>query len=375
MADLEQNGGLSDVFGTSEQWTDQLSDRRRKKRKAQNSKGSSSDNKIDIEKFKTLNTDEKLSALFTKFDNNNEHLTALESKMNQCLQISSDIRNNKTRIDNHETRLLLSEYKSVDLEARSRRKNLLFSGFTEERDENCVIQISNFLRESLGIQSEVCIDRAHRLGRFKRDQHRQIIIAFRDFSDVQLILSKAYKLKGSKYSINRDYPQEIVNARKSLWKEYKSLKSNNPDKRVHLVYPAKILMDGRVVSDAFPLWGEVMNGQRINCKHSSVKHTQYTSCDSRAADYHNTPTRNTSRSSVSSEEALPNSQSRTLPRRESRSPNRRGRARSPHRHDHYRSNQTVDSDKPAKSQSKIGNDPNIRRPWDSTGDAQTTTTA
>ena len=82
MADLEQNGGLSDVFGASEQWTDQLSDRRRKKRKAQNSKGSSSDNKIDIEKFKTLNTDEKLSALFTKFDNNNEHLTALESKMN-----------------------------------------------------------------------------------------------------------------------------------------------------------------------------------------------------------------------------------------------------------------------------------------------------
>ena len=115
-----------------------------------------------------------------------------------------------------ETRLLLLEYKSVDLEARSRRKNLLFSGFTEERDENCVIQISNFLRESLGIQSEVCIDRADRLGRFKRDQHRQIIIAFRDFSDVQLILSKAYKLKGSKYSINRDYPQEIVNARKSL---------------------------------------------------------------------------------------------------------------------------------------------------------------
>ena len=313
MADLEQNGGPSDVFGTSEQWTDQLSDRRRKKRKAQNSKGSSSDNKMDIDKFKTLNTDEKLSALFTKFDNNNEHLTALESKMNQCLQISSDIRNNKTRIDNHETRLLLLEYKSVDLEARSRRKNLLFSGFREERDENCVMQISDFLRQSLDIQSEVCIDRAHRLSRFKRDQHRHVIVAFRDFGDVQLILSKAYKLKGSKYSINRDYPQEIVNARKSLWKEYKSLKSNNPDKRVHLVYPAKILMDGRVVSDAFPLWGEVMNGQRINYKHSSVKHTQYTSRDSRAADHHNTPTRNTSRSSVSSEEASSNSQSRTLP--------------------------------------------------------------
>ena len=165
------------------------------------------------------------------------------------------MKTNKKCIDDHEARLLLLEYKSVDLEARSRRKNLLFIGFTEEKDENCVMQISNFLKQSLEFRSDICIDRAQRLGRFKRDKHRQIIVAFRDCSDVELILSNAHKLKGTKYSINRDYPQEIVNARKTLWKEYKSLKSENPDKRVKIVYPAKILMNGRVVRDAFPQWG------------------------------------------------------------------------------------------------------------------------
>ena len=97
MADLEQNGGLGDVFQTSTQWTDQLSDRRRKKRKTQTSKGSSSDNyiKMDIDEFKTLSTDEKLSALFTKFNFNNKTLTELDAKMDKCLQISSDVKTNK----------------------------------------------------------------------------------------------------------------------------------------------------------------------------------------------------------------------------------------------------------------------------------------
>ena len=97
MADLEQNGGLGNVFQTSTQWTDQLSDRRRKKRKAQTSKGSSSDNynKMDIDEFKTLSTDEKLSALFTKFNFHNEHLTELDAKMDKCQQISSDVKTNK----------------------------------------------------------------------------------------------------------------------------------------------------------------------------------------------------------------------------------------------------------------------------------------
>ena len=98
MADLGQNGGRDDVFDSQDKWTEQLPNRRSKKRKAQSSKGSSSETygTVDIDKFKTLSTDEKLSALFTKFTRNDEHLTKMEAKMNKCLQISSDIRNNKS---------------------------------------------------------------------------------------------------------------------------------------------------------------------------------------------------------------------------------------------------------------------------------------
>ena len=169
-------------------WTEQSSNRRSKKRKAQSSKGSSSEayDKVDIDQFKTLSTDEKLSALFTKFTCNDEKM---EAKMNECLQISSDIRNNKSIIDDHEARLLLLEYKSVDLKARSRRNNLLFNRLPEERNENCATLITNFLRQSLSISSVVRIGRVDRLGLYKHDKNRQIIGAFRDYKDVQEIMA------------------------------------------------------------------------------------------------------------------------------------------------------------------------------------------
>ena len=279
---------------------------------------------------------------------------------------------NKTHIDDHEARLLLLEYKSVDLEARSRRKNLLFRGFSEERGENCATLITNFLRQSLGIAADVCIDRAHRLGVYKHDKNRQIIVAFSDYKDVQDTMANASKLKGSKFSINRDYPQEIVNARKKLWNEYKSLKSEHPDKRVSLVYPAKLLLNGRVIRDAFPHWSEMMKGNRISDKQSRVNNTVYTARESRASHSNNSPTRSNSTSSVSS--VVSNSRSQPsnqhIARRRSRSHTRRGHARTPHRNSQHRERSTS-SNLAAASRSTHydtdGNDPSISRPWDSPG--------
>jgi hypothetical protein len=83
----------------------------------------------------------------------------------------------------------------VYLEARARRNNLIFKGMVEVRGENCYNVITDFLETKLGINSnEVYIARAHRLG--AREQgtnfHKRPIIAnFRDYGDVELILSKA----------------------------------------------------------------------------------------------------------------------------------------------------------------------------------------
>ena len=226
------------------------------------------------------------------------------------------------------------------------------------------------MKQSLDIRSDICIDQAHRLGRFKRDKHRQIIVAFRDYSDVESILSNAHKLKGTKYSINRDYPQEIVNAHQTLRKEYKSLKSENPDKRVKIVYPAKILMNGRVVRDAFPQWGEVLYGYRVNHKHSDSERSEHTTRKSRAVHNTNSHMRRNSYSTAPSEDSLSETQPHTSrrSRRQSRSQTRRRHAQTPHRYEHQPRDQSRNYDHPAASQ-PTGPDPNIRRPWDSTGDS------
>ena len=95
--------------------------------------------------------------------------------------------------------------------------------------------ISEFMGDKLGLDAEViCIQRAHRVGRPQyrqnvigrsvRARHRPLIVAFRDYQDVELILSNAYNLHGTPFGINRDYPQEIIAARKPLLQEKKILK-------------------------------------------------------------------------------------------------------------------------------------------------------
>ena len=261
------------------------------------------------------------------------------------------------------------EYKSIDIEARSRRKNLLFNGFAEERDESCATKICAFLRESLNINDAISVDRAHRLGRSRRGTDRPIIVAFRDYQDTQLILSSANKLKGTHYSVNRDYPQEIVDARKSLWSEYKRIRQDHPNDKVTLAYPAKIVMNGSIMKDAFPHWGKIMKGRRIQHIDKPSLHREYREHekqDSRARPNTNTntrlsPTRSMSRSTGTSVEQQSNQDvhspaSRRESRSRSRSHTRRGRPHTPRRRGTKQGSATV-------------REPNIRRPWDSGGDS------
>lgn len=107
----------------------------------------------------------------------------------------------------------------------------------------------------------IFVQRAHRLGRLKSHRpgpsvqvkHRPLIANFRDYPDVELILSNAKKLKGTQYGINRDYPNEIVQARKPLFKQKKELQNANPLSTVSIQYPAKL------VTDMFPDWSTDCN--------------------------------------------------------------------------------------------------------------------
>ena len=156
-------------------------------------------------------------------------------------------------------------YKSIDLEARSRRNNLLFWGLSENYNEIFVIR--DFIKNQLGLDADnMYLARAHRLGprRFgQRNPKRPIIINFRDYCDTDIIMNHANRLRNTPFSIGYHLPKEIKEARERLWDEVKRIKQTSPTVKFQILYPAKLLVEGKIVIDEFPDWGRVMQGSRM----------------------------------------------------------------------------------------------------------------
>ena len=64
------------------------------------------------------------------------------------------------------------------------------------------------------------IARAHRLGQCQsnnRMQKRPLIANVHDYCDTETIMSKAFLLKGTPFSVDYDLPKEINEVKKALW--------------------------------------------------------------------------------------------------------------------------------------------------------------
>ena len=158
--------------------------------------------------------------------------------------------------------------KSIDLEARSRRNNLIFWEHAENRYENCFDIVRNLINDCrLDLDANgMYLSRAHTLGPRKigkRVYSRPIIVNFRDFCDTESIMSRAYMLKRTSFSVGYDLPKEINEARKRLWQEVKTIKARRPSAKYQIIYPAKLLVEGKVVRDEFPDWNDAMKGSRL----------------------------------------------------------------------------------------------------------------
>ena len=71
-------------------------------------------------------------------------------------------------------------------------------------------------------------------------------MAFRDYRDTELIMGNTRKLAGTLLSVNRDYPAEIIEARRSLYPMYKDWRDQNRYNKVSIQYPAKLIVIGQV---------------------------------------------------------------------------------------------------------------------------------
>lgn len=232
----------------------------------------------DPNSFSLLSIDDKLSNMYEKLNNLEQSNKAIEN-ITQCLaQTNSKVDHMNIRMDNHEQFLQLLAYKSIDIEARSRRRNLLFHGLAENRNEDCSKIIREFLWDTMSIDTDdYYIDRVHRLGSLQKARHRRtdpnesirrpIIVAFFESRNVETILESAYMLRGTRFSVTRDFPIEIANARRRLMPRFiKERQSRN--NKVSIEYPARLVINGNTVCDELPDWYSVLQKDRCQMANS-----------------------------------------------------------------------------------------------------------
>ena len=115
---------------------------------------------ISKEAFKGIPTDDKIVSLLeimiSDFGSMNSRVKNIENNVHALISKNAQ----------SERRIKLLEYKSIDQEARSsRRNNLIFRGFKEVvGNDDCVSIIQNFLSDDQLDMQDVTIQRAHRLG-------------------------------------------------------------------------------------------------------------------------------------------------------------------------------------------------------------------
>lgn len=86
-------------------------------------------------------------------------------------------------------------------------------------------------------------------------------------------MKNVYKLKGTPYVIDRDLPKEIVAARKRIWPKFKQAKAAQPQAKVSIQFPARLVVNGVTTMNEFPDWFEYMKGDRD----TYLRHVRYKS--------------------------------------------------------------------------------------------------
>ena len=121
----------------------------------------------------------------------------------------------------------------LDMRCRSMKYNLIFTGIKEHRNENTEQVLRMFLSEELGLEEWFEFGNVHRFGRHNRNRQRPIVAKFLYQWQLDLVLDSARFLRGRQYGINRQFPQEIEQARRSLYPVMKQMRSEG--KQVKLV--------------------------------------------------------------------------------------------------------------------------------------------
>ncbi|KAK3088424.1 hypothetical protein FSP39_019055 [Pinctada imbricata] len=168
---------------------------------------------------------EKFDELKGKTDCITEISKALESQKKEMIELAANIDRRNSELEKLSGEMeLMSEKKEdlsskvLDLQCRSMKNNLVFSGLLgETRDEDTERKLREFIYDELEIDRHIEFGNVHRFGRFVRGKARPIVARFLYNSEREEVMANAYKLRGSQCSIREQFPKAIEDRRRQLY--------------------------------------------------------------------------------------------------------------------------------------------------------------
>ena len=175
--------------------------------------------------------------------------------------IVDDLSKKVAQIEREHSSLRSNQIKSdstlIDLQCRSMRDNLVFTGIGEvtlkedEEYEDVQKSLNTFLEYEMGIYEQIQFHRVHRIGAYDKDtaneSPRPIIAKFEKFKDREYVGSTARDtLKGKPFGIREQFPKVIEQKRKALYPIAKEARKN-PDNKVRLVRDRLFVKEEEIV--------------------------------------------------------------------------------------------------------------------------------
>ncbi|CAC5398032.1 unnamed protein product [Mytilus coruscus] len=118
----------------------------------------------------------------------------------------------------------------IDLQTRSMRENLIFTGIPlhdkDEQTEQTEKIIENFMVDQLKLNRPAEYERAHRFGKEYIERNKDgsvkfatkpIVCRFRNFKEREFVRKAARELRNTGFGISEQFPKEINDRRKTLW--------------------------------------------------------------------------------------------------------------------------------------------------------------
>ena len=137
-----------------------------------------------------------------------------------------------------------------ELEDRNRRNNIRIDGLVENENENweeTEEKVQKIIKEDLGIEEEVIIERAHRTGRKMNNRSKRTVVAkLLNYKQKMKIMDtyKAKELWNQKLFINDDFSERTMEIRKELFRKANYERKVN-GKFSKVVYKTLIVNDRR----------------------------------------------------------------------------------------------------------------------------------